>query len=428
VTHLPGLGSAVGADQATATVARAADGRVTVTGRRGQITFGRTGWEPRRAVELEPGFTLHLEDQEPYRDCYQWRPAPRLDQVHADRFAELLHGAWAVLTARHPQHAAAIRVLLRVVVPLVPNGPGTSVSAASRHAGGSVAIALPDTAEELALLLQHEFMHMKLDNVRDLTDLHHRQSCGRFLAPWRMDPRPVGALFQGVFAHAGVTDYWRTRRHSPAATPLADLEFAYWREQNRIAVAALSESGELTPAGERFVSGLRETLAGWETEVVPATIAAKVDIMVQAQTTRWRLRNWTPGPGELPPVVRAWRAGHPPGVVDPVGTLRAETDGEPSGVPGIVGLIRESIVRADAVADGADRALLVGDRAAAVRDYAARATREPGDDDAWVGLAVAADGPAGRALRLRPDLVRGLFAQLSDGKPMVLARWLGTSL
>ncbi|BCJ52984.1 hypothetical protein Asp14428_44590 [Actinoplanes sp. NBRC 14428] len=236
VTHgevyLPGLG-ALAHEGATAVVT--------------PDTVGAEGWEPLRTAELEPGYAVAIEDLEPYRDCYHWRPAPRLDEATADHFAGLLREAWQIITRRHPGHADAMRILLRSIVPLATPSTGGNVSAASRQASGSVAVVIPATAEELCLLLIHEFMHMKLDALRDLVDLHHPGGEPRFLAPWRMDPRPVGPLFQGVYAHTGVTDYWRLRRAEPDAPPAAVVEFGYWRHQNWLAVGALSDSGELTP-------------------------------------------------------------------------------------------------------------------------------------------------------------------------------------
>jgi uncharacterized protein len=114
-------------------------------------------------VELEPGYAVVIEDLEPFRDTYQWQPAHRLEAAAFARVADLLRHAWQLLVRRHPDHAAAMRVLLRAVVPLLRPSSGVSVSAASRRASGSVAVVITDTAEELCLLLVHEFMHMKLD-------------------------------------------------------------------------------------------------------------------------------------------------------------------------------------------------------------------------------------------------------------------------
>jgi uncharacterized protein len=392
-------------------------------------TVGGAGWEPLRRVELEPGYRVAIEDLDPYRDCYQWQPSPRLTDAEAARAAGLLRPAWALLARRHPRHTAAMRVLLHSIVPLVRPAVDTSVSAAFRRASGSIAVAFPDTAEELSLLILHEFMHMKLDALWDLVDLHHREATGRFLAPWRMDPRPVGPLMQGVYAHTGVTEYWRERRREPDAPVNADLEFAYWRSQNRLAVRSLAESGALTTEGVRFVRELARTLDSWDDAVRP-DVGATAAAMVRAQTVRWRLHNWRPADAEVREVVAAWRAGTRPPPPAPAGVLRGDAEGEPAGMPGIVGALRASLTGGTTTDEGA-RALL-GDRAPeACSIYTRRVKSDVEDDDAWVGLALAAEAaapgsPAATALHRRPDLVRSAYRSVERPADVVgVAGWLG---
>ncbi|MFI1988310.1 HEXXH motif domain-containing protein [Actinoplanes sp. NPDC020271] len=410
VTHggvyLPTLGEArVGG--ATTTVRRLADGDTLV----GPVRLGGAGWADARRAELEPGFGVSIEDQEPYRDTYDFRPAGRLDAATAERLTGLLREAWQILLRRHPDHAAAIRIMLRTVVPLAARPTAGGISAASRQASGSIAFAVPDTAEELCLLILHEFRHMQLDAVRDLTDLHDRESAGRFMAPWRMDPRPAPALLQGIFAHAGVAEYWRQRRDEPGAPAITAIEYAYWRRQSRIALDALAGSGELTEVGERFTTVLRETLDSW-----PADDPPEVAAMVRAQTIRWRLRNWRPAPGEVDAVVKAWRDGRTPEGVGFSGVLRGDADGEPSGIPGIVGVIRRALAGAE-IGDPADRLFLSGDRAGAAALYA---TALDSDDD-WVKFMLATGDPV---VRQRPDLFRAVARELG-ADPVRLAGWFG---
>lgn len=392
--YLPTLGAAtVGGSHATVT--GSADGEVRI----GAVRRGGDGWEPTRVVQLEPGFTLAIEDQEPYRDTYQWRPMPRLDAGTAERFAALLRAAWLILVRRHPEHAEAMRGLLRVVVPLIAPGSGGNVSATSRNASGSVAVAIPASAEELCLLLLHEFMHMKLEAVRDLIDLHVDGGDGRFRAPWRMDPRPVGPLFQGVYAHTGVTDYWRKRRATDARAVVA-LEFAYWRLQSATAAQSLADSGELTPEGVRFVGHLGRTLDQWANESVPPALAGKAAAMVLAQNTRWKLRNWRPSAAELA------RTADPA----PAGVLRTDAGGEPSGLPGLVGMIRASVT-GEVPGDPAAAHLIGGRYEKACSSYLERVLADPTDEDAWIGLTLATRDPGlALALRERPDLVREMLS------------------
>jgi uncharacterized protein len=106
-------------------------------------------------------------------------------------------------------------------------------------------------------------------------DLHDRTEQRLFFAPWRDDPRPIGALLQGSYAHLGVTDYWRLRRHmvsGPAALDAAE-RFARWRLLTAEAIETLRFSGALTTLGSRFVEGMRATMEPWLSEWVPLSAA-----------------------------------------------------------------------------------------------------------------------------------------------------------
>ena len=110
--------------------------------------------------------------------------------------------------------------------------------------------ALPSSGTDLALLIIHEFQHVKLGALTDMFDLHDSTDQRVFFAPWREDPRPVGALLQGTYAHIGVTDYWRLRRHQvtgPDALAAAE-QFARWRMMTAEAIETLANSGALTHA------------------------------------------------------------------------------------------------------------------------------------------------------------------------------------
>lgn len=126
------------------------------------------------------------------------------------------------------------------------------------------------SASALALLMIHEFQHVKLGAVLDMTDLHDPHDTRLFEAPWREDPRPLEGLLQGTYAHVGVTDFWRVRRFTaPDAGERehAEAEFALWFEHTLRATHVLAGSGSLTPLGLRFVEALRTTLEGWTSKV-----------------------------------------------------------------------------------------------------------------------------------------------------------------
>jgi uncharacterized protein len=158
-----------------------------------------------------------------------------------------------------------------------------------------VGAALPQDADTLALLLIHEFQHVKLGAVLDLFELCHPADQQLFYAPWREDRRPAEALLQGAYAHLGVTDYWRIRRHradGPEAMA-AEERFARWRVLTAETIDTLAGSGALTPLGTRYVEGMRATVMPWLDEPVP-------DRALEAARQR-----------VTPP------AGHPPAVIEP---------------------------------------------------------------------------------------------------------------
>jgi uncharacterized protein len=217
-------------------------------------------WQPVRMLRA-PGLCVALEDTDPYRDCHQWRAAPRLTDPEFARWQRLFADAWHEIGHEHPAYAPALAAGLGAVMPLSPGPQGRDISAAARHAFGAVASALPDDPVTLALLVIHEFQHVKLGAVLDLYDLYDQGDSRLFHAPWREDPRPLEGLLQGTYAHLAVTDFWRSR-HQVATGPAAETarhRFTYWRAHTCDAIETLADSGSLTPLGMRFVDEMRQS-------------------------------------------------------------------------------------------------------------------------------------------------------------------------
>ncbi|WP_200305263.1 FxsB family cyclophane-forming radical SAM/SPASM peptide maturase [Streptomyces adelaidensis] len=231
-------------------------------------------WRGSRAYELD-GWSVTLEDTDPWRDCHGHPAHPRLTEGEAEAWRADLTAAWAWIRRELPGYAPGIAAALRVITPLRPSPENADISSAARDAFGAVAIARPAAPETLALLLVHEFQHVKLGAVLDLTDLYD-PSCERlFYAPWRPDPRPLEGLLQGTYAHLAVVDFWRARWRSGGGTE-AEERFSRWRDQTAEAARTLAESGALTATGERFVAGLRGALAGDEVSAGARRAARRV--------------------------------------------------------------------------------------------------------------------------------------------------------
>jgi uncharacterized protein len=233
----------------------------------GKAAVGEGG-RPLRSLEKsryvgggEDGPRVLLEDLDDQRDAFQLAPAARLSTDELAQWESAYGGAWRLIQKHYPEYAPGLSAGLRVIMPLTQSPDGHAASGTARQAFGALGLALPPDPEVLALLLIHEFQHVKLGAVLDLFDLYDESDTRLYYAPWRDDPRPLEGLLQGSYAHVAVVDFWR--RAAERGEAQAAVHFARWREQTWEALGQLAGSGSLTEAGARFVARLRETLAPW---------------------------------------------------------------------------------------------------------------------------------------------------------------------
>ncbi|MFF9038355.1 FxsB family cyclophane-forming radical SAM/SPASM peptide maturase [Streptomyces sp. NPDC014892] len=275
--HLPGLGrlslGADGRDRRAGTVTvTAADTALTVEGR----TLGQElppdgmRWQPLRHLSAD-GLRVALDDLDPSRDCYGYQPLPRLSEAEFRRWETMFGEAWQLIRTEYAEYAQGIAAGLTTVTPLAPAASGDDVSATSRHAFGAVGIALPRSAEDLAMLIVHEYQHVKLGAMLDMFDLLDGLDDRRYRVLWRTDARPLDAIVQGAYAHLAVADIWRLRVRrgaagvGPALYERSRAEADKWRTAVLDALDTVAGTGSLTALGHRFVRGLRgeaETLGG----------------------------------------------------------------------------------------------------------------------------------------------------------------------
>ncbi|MEH1165130.1 HEXXH motif-containing putative peptide modification protein [Micromonospora sp. CPCC 205539] len=409
------------------TEGQAHDGVQISHGRRVGTDGGEVRWLPVRRVLAAEGIGVVIDDQDPWRHCYHRPPTARLDDAAAARLSQLTGHAWEWLRAHLPAHADGLAGLLRSLVPLLPPPSGNPVSATSRDALGAIALSLPADPPALALLLVHELQHTKLGALLDLVPLHRPGGPARYRAPWRLDPRPVGALLQGAYAHLGVAEVWRCRRHEGVT---AAFEYAYWREQTLRAVRQLAESPELTEAGRTLVAGMATTLRGWR-DPVDGAVAAAVRDVADGGAVRWGLANLVPHPDEVERLARAWRRGVPPSAGGPGPTV-VPTTARPALAAGTgpeAAVRRRLLGGGDpSELDASDRAYAADELTDALARYRRRLVADSEDADAWVGLALAArrTGKAAPVLALisRPELVRAVSRALPGSDPLAVATWL----
>jgi HEXXH motif-containing protein len=132
---------------------------------------------------------------------------------------------------------------------------------ASRHAFGAVGT-VPADADGLAVLLVHEFQHVKLGEVLELCDPSDPTTRIRLRVPWRPDPRPVEGVLQGTYAHLAIADIWRARSDAPAVE--------HFRKYRTWTARAVSRP---TGADPGFMDRTLQPLPGQKRDHVPIPVA-----------------------------------------------------------------------------------------------------------------------------------------------------------
>jgi uncharacterized protein len=228
------------------------EGAFDGTGTRPQLV-----WEPVRTLAA-PGIRVTLEDTDPYRDCHQWPPAPRLTDEEFTRWQRGFALAWQEIRAHHSAYGPGLAAGLTVLMPMAQGSGEPQVSATARPGFGAVGAALPDDPVALALLLMREFQHVKLGAVIDLYDLSDPADERLYPTPWGKEPRVLKGLLQDSYALLAVGEFWGVR------AGLGDAEAAGRYEQLRAettaAIETLADSGSLTPLGTYFASQMRASI------------------------------------------------------------------------------------------------------------------------------------------------------------------------
>jgi HEXXH motif-containing protein len=411
------------------------------------VPFGpaRTGkWTPLHRLEAAAAdvrIDVALDDLDPYRECEHLPVADRLDDNAVARWQGALNGAWALLVRDHRPVAEAIASAVVSVVPLARSQDAPDLSGTCFDAIGAVAMTEPRTPVNMALALSHELQHTKLSALLDLVALVDPAPGELFYAPWRKDPRPLAGLLQGTYAWLGLADFWDTRRRQTRTSDgLAGFELALARQQASQGIEALRGSERLTPAGQRFVDGMRRRMA--DIVGTPVSLRARrlADLACLDHAVSWRLRNLRPAPEAVAAGADAWVAGqacpwadvHPRAMSDGGGPLPSELRLE---------LTRQRLIdpsgwraeAADRGARSADVALVAGQRHRGADTCRRLLDGDPDDVSSWTGLALALAPEATAAswaLRTHPELVAALHREIrrrSGSAPDVerLADWIG---
>jgi HEXXH motif-containing protein len=308
---LPSLGRASVPGETGFAVVRSAVNGAEVTTAAHRVTVSADphsdgpGWEGLRHIRAEHrgirvGFVI--DDLDPNRMPGAKRIDQRLTEAELHQWASMLQPAWEILVERHPVVAEEVSTVITVLTPLVAPQDGTS-SATSKLAFGNVGISTPPDPHSFAVTLAHEAQHAKLSALIDLVPLTEPDDGSRYYAPWRDDPRPLGGLLQGAYAHRGIAAFWRVERaerHPEELALRAHTEFALWRDGTEAAIRTLRGSDRLTVEGEIFAAKLAGSMVAMCEEQVPAEAQRSAQSAAEGHLAGWRRRNGEPPAGQIP--------------------------------------------------------------------------------------------------------------------------------
>jgi uncharacterized protein len=229
-----------------------------------------SGWRGLHRVRAG-AFDVLIDDLDPFR-----LPGLRdlAQSVPTRPWETALRDAWQLLESLHPDAATEVAAGISVIVPR-KSPPSGLVSTSSPQSFGAVGLSLPPDPVTGAETLVHETQHLKLGALQHIVTLTLPEDGQTFYAPWRDDPRPLGGLLQGTYAHLSVTGFWRRQRRFPSGTRNADAEYARWREATALGIETIRSSGRLTAQGTAFVDEMADTIGAWREDPVPAPAEAK---------------------------------------------------------------------------------------------------------------------------------------------------------
>jgi hypothetical protein len=291
------------------------------------------------------------------------------------------------------------------------------------------------------MTLLHELQHTKLAALMGMLRLHQPAAGRLYYAPWRDDPRPLGALLHGTYAHLGIALFWeRQRVFLPAADALvAEIEFARWSRLSAEACTAILASGELTAAGHEFVSAIDGRL----NELLSASLTSRArrlaDQLELDHRVAWRCRNLEPDAETVGLITERWMTGSPP----PAGTsLPSARRARP--LPWVRPRRREALyahLRGHPFPEthpplplpDPDSAYIRGDYASAMAGYVAAISDGHPSIERWGGIALgaaelAAGSPESSLMSNRPEYIAAItdMVRARTGRvPDIRAWWHG---
>jgi HEXXH motif-containing protein len=434
---------------------------LTAGGKTLQITHGEdfnkanesSWWHPIRHIicPAGPGLDVLFLTGGPASLAFVSGNAPGSDLPGANyadhsEWAAALSDAWQIICDTDPPLASALSMGFVAIVPLPAPDSGTAVSSTIGHAFGCIGASLPNDAEALALTIVHEFHHSILAAALELIPLYDHSDTRLYYAPWRPDPRPLGAVLQGIYAHLSQARFWNARRLHPASRKPAiqNVEFLRWSLDALLAGQQIRDSAALNDFGRGFVDALMAEAKRISEQPAEEFIKDAVDHMASDHRILWRLHNFElPGP-YADSAARCWLQGQPA----PAGLAQeVQRSASPSPLD-MHGVRMRSMWRSYSRVDvdpieheqpvslPGDAEFLAGNFEDAFLEYTARIADDPADFEAWAGICLTA-GEGRRSMveivSAVPEVAVAVYASarlLGSSSPDVAAftRWLGQSV
>lgn len=362
-----------------------------------KTTSSTAGWTPAfRLQTSSQGLAINLliDGSDPFLS--QLGPtSTSLSERSLETWRSAIRRSWQTLVRHNKPLARTLSAGLTTLIPLRSTPEDHQISITSGWAWGAIALTLPTDPIIFAETLIHEFRHLILAAVEDITPLTDSRGEELHYSPWRNDPRPTLNVLQGAYAFLGVTSFWKQQCTigSPTARRRAEIAFALKRRNVMNALMVLSESSELTGTGRLFLRVMHGHVSTWLNEPVSQSAEKIACEIASEHHLRWRLANLEPDIEVVDILAEAWLASPrtPPGLMDvptrlllssPVSGLvdRSFLFGHLPGSP-------ESTHHSshDANASSGDLAFMQGDMRQARRTYLQRIAQAE-DPDAWIGL------------------------------------------
>jgi len=233
---------------------------------------------------------ITVDDVDDYRRCHDLEVARRLTTSEFEEWHRAIVDAWALASAFLPDAARGAAAGLVSLVPL-QSVSGKVLTATHSDAFGGFAASYMEWPASLASAILHEARHSDINALHELRPLYDDEHRVRYFAPWKPDPRPLGAVIHGLVAFTTVAKFWNAARLDPDLEEKATAEFARLRLYISRALMSIDDSSGLTSAGARIVESLTETVADLMECDLPKTIVHRADAELQSVESRWQAQS-----------------------------------------------------------------------------------------------------------------------------------------